>query len=144
MEKICIYCNKKFTTTHSNKKHCSSEKCKKSYHYDKFYIKKTCTVCNSEFICRRSKIKTYCSKKCAQSSIIVKNKIIESQKNTYIKKYGVSHPMKTIEVKNNFKNAMMMRYGVTSPLKNNNIYNRHKKTKQLLYGNNKYCNSNLS
>lgn len=141
MIKICKYCNKEFETAHSYKEHCSSLECKKRYHFEKSYIISKCELCGNEIIYRKSKPKRFCSKKCANHSDDVIQKMITSQRNTYLNKYGVFHPMLTTDVKSKFNKTMMSKYGVKCALQNKELYDKHKQTKFVKYGNQYYCNS---
>ena len=114
--KKCIYCGTEFKSSHSYKTICSNPICKKQYCFEKSYIKVICPQCKIEFTKRKSDPKIYCSKTCAQHSETVINKMKSSQEKTYMENYGVSHPMKTKEVVENFQKAMKNKYGVEHAL----------------------------
>ncbi len=99
-----------------------------------------CKICKLNFEVYKKYKKIYCSKKCSNGDIEVKNKIIKSQKNTYLKKYNGKHPMQIDFVKDNFKNSMILKYGVDSALKDKNFLNKSKVTKLIRYGDINYNN----
>lgn len=91
-----------------------------------------CKICNTPFEVYKKNKKIYCSKKCVNSDIEIKNKIKESQKNTFKEKYGC-HPMKTDAVKNNLKNSLYNKYGVNHYSQLNEWKDKVKKTLKLKY-----------
>jgi hypothetical protein len=103
------------------------------------WITKNCKLCNCEYTRRKSKPTLYCSKKCSNSDPDIKQKIIESQKETFQAKYG-GHPMLTDATKEKLKTSIQDKYGVDH-------YSQHddhnKKVKQTLlskYGVSNYNN----
>lgn len=102
-----------------------------------------CEICSIEFEVYKKNKKKYCSKKCANSDIRVKNKIKISQRKTYIKKYGVTHPMKLEETKNKFKRTMFRKYGTAHALQNKNIMKKMQNTVYNKYGTNNVFKSDI-
>jgi very-short-patch-repair endonuclease len=105
-------------------------------------IDKICPMCNKTFPVSyylRNK-RTYCNKKCANADPEVKKKIITSQTETFMKKYGM-HPMKTEQTKENLKEAVKKKYGVDWISKSEGWYDKVKQTKLQIYGDENYLNS---
>lgn len=105
------------------------------------FVMKTCPTCQLQFsvVCRK-KHQVYCSKSCAQKNPSTILKMVASQKNTSMKKYGVDHPMKNSEVVKNFKSSMVEKYGVSSALKSKEFFNKAKLTRLKRYGDENYNN----
>ena len=75
-----------------------------------------CPTCGDDFVIKYSKKhQVYCSRTCSQRSPSVIEKMKNSQKETFLKNYGVKHPMLADSVKSNFKNSMLSKYGVDHP-----------------------------
>jgi very-short-patch-repair endonuclease len=98
-----------------------------------------CKMCDNIFEVYKKDTKTYCSKKCANADIEVKNKIKQSQKNTFEKKYGC-HPMQTDETKNNLKAALSSKYGVEHYSQLDEWKNKVKNTLKLRYNDDTFNN----
>lgn len=108
------------------------------------FINKICEGCNKEFtINYRKKQQRFCSKSCAQHTPSVIEKMKASQLKTYMKNYGVEHPMKTDLVIKKFKKAMFNKYGVEYALQKKEFFNKLIKTKEKRYGNANYNNRDL-
>lgn len=106
------------------------------------FVEKKCPTCQNAYtISYRKKHQVYCSKSCAQQNPNTQAKMAVSQKKTFLKKYGVDHPMKTAEVVENFKNSMVEKYGVSSALKSKEFFDKANATKLERYGNANYSNS---
>jgi hypothetical protein len=100
-----------------------------------------CPTCGKDFnIKYEKKHQVYCSKTCAQHAPSVLNKMRESQKKTYLKKYGVEHPMQTKKVQDTFKRSMLNKYGVDHPAKMPNFIINVKATLKDRYGIENYNN----
>lgn len=106
---------------------------------NKAWITANCKTCNVSFEMRRSKTKIYCSKKCSNADPDTKSKIANSQKSTFIKKYGM-HPMQTDETKKNLKNSLMSKYGVEHYSKHVNFREKVESTLLAKYGDKNYNN----
>lgn len=105
------------------------------------FITKICEGCKKEFtISYRKKRQRFCTKSCVQNTSSVQEKMKASQLETYRKKYGVDHPMKTEAVIMNFKNAMTRQYGVEHALQKEEFFQKVKTTKKERYGDDNYNN----
>lgn len=103
--------------------------------------KKTCETCGKDFeITSRNYRKRFCNRSCANKNSAVLEKMRRSQEETYRKKYGVSHPMKTTQVVENFKNSMKEKYGVEHALQSDEILEKSRKTKMDNHGNPTFVN----
>jgi len=105
-------------------------------------ITKHCPGCDHDFevsYYKRNR-QIYCTKKCAQHCPSVLDKMKKSQKETYLKNYGVEHPMQTTDVKEHFKKAMLLKYGVEHPSKMPNYRTNVKNTLKQRYGVENYTN----
>lgn len=78
-------------------------------------------ICNNEickkevsFISYTKGYRDYCSTFCSANSEIEKMK----KKDTNLKKYGVTHPMKNDKIKNKLENVFIEKYGVKNPFQN--------------------------
>jgi hypothetical protein len=87
----------------------------------------TCKMCQQTFETRKSKPKIYCSKKCSNNDPTIKEKIVTSQKKTYLEKYD-GHPMKTDETKNKLKQSLISKYGVSHYSNHTEYRNKVKST----------------
>ena len=103
------------------------------------WLKANCKICNVAFEMRRCKTKIYCSKTCSNADPETKLKIVNSQKSTFIKKYGM-HPMQTDETKNNLKNSLMSKYGVEHYSKHEDFREKVESTLFTRYGDVGYNN----
>ena len=99
----------------------------------------TCKMCQQTFETRKSKPKIYCSKKCSNNDPTIKEKIVTSQKKTYLEKYD-GHPMKTDETKNKLKQSLISKYGVSHYSNHTEYRNKVKSTLLKKYGNENYNN----
>ncbi len=105
------------------------------------FITKICEGCKKEFVVSSRKYRQrFCNKSCAQNTSSVQEKMKKSQLETYRRKYGVDHPMRTEKTKNNFKKTMLEKYGVEHALENVKFLNKAKKTKLAKYGDENYNN----
>ena len=104
-------------------------------------IEKICPTCNNVFKIKYTlrNIRTYCSRKCSNNNINVKEKIKESQTNTFIEKYG-THPMKLDQTKEKLKLSIRTKYGVDWISKKSGWYDTVKKNNKLKYGVETYNN----
>jgi hypothetical protein len=105
----------------------------------KNWLSVECKICKLKFDVRISKIKTYCSKKCSNSDPDVKQKIVSSQKKTFIKKYNC-HPMQTEDTKTNLKQSLQNKYGVDHYSKHPDYRSKVKNTLFNRYGDENYNN----
>ena len=99
-----------------------------------------CKVCGKDIVRSSVRIKTgyngrninelYCSTSCMHKDPQYNQKRID----TFIKKYGVSHPTKSDVIKNKMKNVFVERYGTDNPMRCDEIKNNLKKTMLLKFG----------
>lgn len=104
-----------------------------------------CKICEKEIQNKRK----YCSLSCRNRDpeIIKKcregflkkydknmNSINEKRKETFLKKYGVDHPMKIEKTKEKVKNTNLQKYGVDNVMKVDEIKNKFKKNNLVKYG----------
>jgi len=89
-----------------------------------------CGVNDVKFISLKKGYNKNCSIKCGVNNQNTKNKI----KETNVKKYGVTSPLRNDEIKNKVKKTNLEKYGVTCSLHNDEIKNKVKKTNLERYG----------
>lgn len=115
-KRICLWCGKEFNPTNNTQNYC------KGKHYKK------CMVCGKEFeIDPRdgADIRKTCSDECYykwrcsyEGSPMCRPECREKAKQSYIKKYGVDHPMKSPEVLSTFWDSYKARTGYDHPSHN--------------------------
>ena len=104
-------------------------------------LNKICPTCKKTFtVSSRKYRQTFCSRTCANHHPDVIAKMIASQRNTSLEKYGVEHPMMTEEVKKNFCDAMQTKYGVDYYSQTPEHTIKSKKTKKEHFGNENFTN----
>jgi len=104
-------------------------------------VTKQCPTCGVNFLIKYSKQhQVYCSRACSQKSPSVIAKMKCSQKETFIEKYGVEHPMLTDATKLNFKKSMLSKYGVDHPSHMDGHREKVKLTLKNRYGAENYNN----
>lgn len=109
------------------------------------FITKICEGCKREFVVVFEKNRQrFCTRSCAQNNPLVQEKMKMSQRDTFQKKYGVDHPMKTEQVVENFKKSMFTKYGVAHALKNIDFVKKSKTTKLERYGSEDFNNHEKS
>ncbi len=82
--------------------------------------------CGKEiFLFRTFKYANHCSRKCAKND----PKQQQKEKQNNILKYGVDHPMKSLNIQNNYKSAIIKKYGVNNPFSSNEISKKIHQTK---------------
>jgi len=105
------------------------------------YVTNHCPVCDQNFAIKYSKKhQIYCSKSCSQRSPVVIEKIKVSQKQTFLKNYGVEHPMLDKDVKIKFKKSMLNKHGVEHPSHMSDHKNKVKSSLMKKYGDESYNN----
>lgn len=108
------------------------------------FVFKNCPTCSKEFsVSYRKKHQVFCSKSCAQRHPETIRKMIHSQKESSIKRYGVDHPMMNPTVMKNFTESMVEKYGVTSALKLKSFVDKANDTRVERYGDAGYNNPEL-
>jgi len=76
-------------------------------------VVKLCFTCGNQFTVPYKKNKQlYCSRKCSNNNSEVISKMKMSQKETYLKNYGVEHPMMVESIKQKFQQSMQLKYNV--------------------------------
>lgn len=95
-----------------------------------------CKTCNMPFNVKWQKrnIQKYCCRSCANKDPEVLSKMIQSQKETSLLKYGVEHPMQKESVVENFKISMKAKYGKEFAQQVKSINDKSKHTNMLNYG----------
>ncbi len=98
----------------------------------KIEIHPVCKICGKPVVYDKTQgYPIYCCKKCRYSD----KDILEKQRNTCIKKYGVSSYSKSKEYVNKCKNTCLERYGVSSYTKTKDCKDKIAKTNLDKYGN---------
>jgi hypothetical protein len=103
------------------------------------WVTHQCKLCKKSFTVRISKTKLYCSKKCSNNDPTTKQKIVQSQSNTYKEKYGC-HPMQTEKTKVALKKTLLEKYGVEYYSQHTDHQNKVKTTLLKKYGVDNYNN----
>ena len=101
------------------------------------YKKVTCKTCGKEIdLIKACKGRVFCSRSCS-SKYVNKNRIYTKETNqksnrirkeTNIKRYGVSCPMQSSEIRNKYKNTCIEKFGTDNPLKDKQIQIKRRKT----------------
>ncbi len=82
-----------------------------------------CSINPVSFNVQTNKLRKYCGKRCASSSKEVREKV----KKTFIKNFGVEHPMLLPETIIKNKKKFILKYGVDNPSKSNEIKEKKEK-----------------
>lgn len=108
----------------------------KIYNYifiDKNFDCKSCG-CDTKFLSYKRGYREFCSKKCSNNDLELINKRSENYKINNLNKYGVENTSKLESVKNKTKNTCLKKYQETTPLKNLKIKEKIKITCIKKYG----------
>lgn len=166
IELICQFCNKPFITKykHRDKKFCSRTCYFESARQGKIKTgrekdlslreERVCKVCGTNFECRKKVVKEICSNECRVkwgSEEHVKQKRLESIRNTNQEKYGVDYVFQVKEIHEkslNNRDTSLIGVRVSENFKSKSdeekkeILDKRSNTKNILYNNPNYNNPN--
>jgi len=92
-----------------------------------------CKICKKENPVKYYKVPTYCSATCKNNDPEIIARMVASQRETYLKKYG-GHPMNSKEVQEKHKKSMLGKYGVEHALQSTDFKKKVKETTKERYG----------
>lgn len=122
----CKHCGKAFHSYIGLSKHLKRQNISSEVYYDT-YIKTPsegmCKMCGkpTRFNGISHGYSTYCSAKCSNADPVVKKKMANSARNTYLEKYGVENISQLEEIKEKKEQTFKERYGVRNVLQFPNV-----------------------